>query len=52
MRLRAAVAWTRLSSDRDISRKPLTDMELEEQAHHSTRALANQMTQGVISHGK
>ena len=40
MRLRAAIAGTRLSLDRDISRKPLTDMELEERAHHSTHALA------------
>jgi hypothetical protein len=39
MRLRAAVAGTRLSPDYGISRKPLTDMELEEQTHHSTRAL-------------
>ena len=30
--LRAAVAGTRLSADRGISRKPLTDMELEERA--------------------
>ena len=36
----AAVARTRLSPDCGIDRKPLTDMELEERAHHSTRALA------------
>jgi hypothetical protein len=40
MRLRAAVAKTRLSLGGDIGRKPLTDMELEERADHSTRALA------------
>jgi hypothetical protein len=49
MRLRAAVARTRLPSDRDISRKSLTDMELEERAHHSTHGLANQTTPGMIS---
>jgi len=39
MRLRA-VARTRLPWQCDIGRKPLTDNELEERAHDSTRALA------------